>query len=371
MPEVSVIVPIYKVENKIKRCIDSLLEQSFVDFELILVDDGSPDKSAEICDRYAEIDSRIRVIHQQNGGVSKARNHGLESATGKYVTFVDSDDYVEVDYLKVLYDAIQNEVDISICGIYYCNDQNSDKLEQKRYVDTIISINDEHTEYIADLLINRRFNYVYGKMYRNDVIQRYSVRFKEEISLGEDTIFVFDYLTHASKIAIVENAYYNYIKYSEGTLTSKFCRDIFNRYMYISRYIVRFFENQKIMDEYILTAIDLRILQSLKWALESIWTSEVLLYKEKSCLINKMLRTPEVLEALSRNNCRELEWMEIKLICNKSANLLLLYYWGKEFWQKRIKTFVVKVVPSKWIKRGKKCVSNVQLLFQHIMRKKR
>ena len=107
MPEISVIVPVYKVEEYLSECVDSILNQSFESFELILVDDGSPDRSREICDRYAEADRRVHVIHKSNGGLSDARNKGIDAARGRYVTFIDSDDIVYVDYLRCLYDAAQ------------------------------------------------------------------------------------------------------------------------------------------------------------------------------------------------------------------------------------------------------------------------
>lgn len=100
MCEISIIVPIYKVERYLKRCVDSILNQTFTDFELILVDDGSPDNCGRICDEYAEKDNRIYVIHKENGGLSDARNAGLDYATGQYIIFVDSDDFVEPDLLE-------------------------------------------------------------------------------------------------------------------------------------------------------------------------------------------------------------------------------------------------------------------------------
>ena len=100
MPEVSVIVPVYKVEPYLHRCIDSILGQTFTDFELILVDDGSPDNCGKICDEYAKKDGRVRVVHKENGGVSSARNTGLQIACGKFIYFCDSDDYVEKELLN-------------------------------------------------------------------------------------------------------------------------------------------------------------------------------------------------------------------------------------------------------------------------------
>ena len=113
LPEISVIVPVYKVEPFLKECIDSILLQKFTNFELILIDDGSPDQCGVICDSYAKEDSRIKVIHQTNQGLSAARNTGLDIAIGQYLTFIDSDDIVEVDYLEKMLQLInQYEADV-------------------------------------------------------------------------------------------------------------------------------------------------------------------------------------------------------------------------------------------------------------------
>ena len=101
-PKISVIVPVYKVEQYLHRCIDSILSQSFTDFELLLIDDGSPDNCGKICDEYTQKDSRVRVFHKPNGGVSSARNLGLDNAKGKWIAFIDSDDFVEKEYLEKL-----------------------------------------------------------------------------------------------------------------------------------------------------------------------------------------------------------------------------------------------------------------------------
>ena len=117
MPKVSVVVPVYNAEKYIDRCIDSILSQTFEDFELILVDDGSPDKSGKICDNYAAKDNRVKVIHKQNGGVSTARNVGIENSTGEYIMFVDSDDYIDNQMLEVLLQKTSDDVEMVISSI--------------------------------------------------------------------------------------------------------------------------------------------------------------------------------------------------------------------------------------------------------------
>ncbi|OOL43593.1 glycosyl transferase family 2, partial [Enterococcus faecium] len=108
------IVPVYKVEKYLRKCVDSILAQTFTDFEVILVDDGSPDNSGKICDEYAEKDNRVRVIHKENGGLSSARNAGIDVARGKYLGFVDSDDYIDEDMYEILYENLKiHDADIS------------------------------------------------------------------------------------------------------------------------------------------------------------------------------------------------------------------------------------------------------------------
>lgn len=125
MAEVSIIVPVYQVENYIRQCVDSILAQTFTDFELILVDDGSKDQSGQICDEYAEMDKRVKVIHKENGGLSDARNRGMDQMVGKYFMFVDSDDYIAPTIVECLYKNIVNQnADIAVCNfLYYFEDE--------------------------------------------------------------------------------------------------------------------------------------------------------------------------------------------------------------------------------------------------------
>ena len=115
MPKISVIVPVYKVEKYLRECVDSILAQTFRDFELILVDDGSPDNCGAICDEYAAKDSRVRCVHQENQGLSGARNSGIDVAQGEFITFVDSDDRIDARYLEILMSAMEDGADVAIC----------------------------------------------------------------------------------------------------------------------------------------------------------------------------------------------------------------------------------------------------------------
>lgn len=129
MPEISIIVPVYKAEAYLCRCVDSILTQSFTDFELILVDDGSPDNCPVICDAYVALDSRVKVIHQKNAGVSSARNAGLDLAQTKYIMFCDSDDYISNDWCQVLYESILRHPTACNVSNYYLVSENKMKYK--------------------------------------------------------------------------------------------------------------------------------------------------------------------------------------------------------------------------------------------------
>lgn len=202
MAEITVIVPVYKVENYIRRCIDSILCQSFADFELILVDDGSPDKCPEICDSYAEKDARISVIHQKNGGAASARNSGLDSAEGKWLAFVDSDDWIHPDYLKLLHDtAVKMDADV-VAGRYkLVNAEGS-----KDHTPEIPLLSKEDLE---DYWVNDRIGAVvpWGKLYLRELFEglRYPVG-----RTAEDEYVTYKVLFGCKNLVVLENILYFY-----------------------------------------------------------------------------------------------------------------------------------------------------------------
>ena len=369
MVEVSVIIPVYNVETKLRRCIESIINQSFSDFELILVDDGSTDCSGSICDEYAQKQSNIHVIHQKNSGVSSARNKGIACSNGKYITFVDSDDYVEGEYLQVLYDGMKNDCELAVCGIYFCSEDSDEKVIQKEYEDFEVVFDKYNVEFVSDLLKNRRLNYVFGKLYRRDIIVKHHIKFQNEIALGEDTIFVMDYLRNIKVIHIIGQAYYNYVGYKEGTLTHRFYNDLFERLMFINRQIIKLFEEKNMMERSIIDAVDLRVLYATVWTVNIIRKQESVSLKRKLGMIKTILYTNEVTDALRRNTQLDEAYPEVKIMRKKSPLLLLLYYVRVEVIEQKIKIIIVKIVPKRWIRRGKKCVSNVQSLFRRIMQK--
>ena len=214
MPKVSVIVPVYNTENYLPRCIDSILAQTFIEFELILVNDGSEDNSGKICDNYALKDSRIIVIHKENEGVSIARNTGIKRSTGKYITFIDSDDNISTNYLLNLIEIHEKlNAELTISGFVKRNQG----IDKPHYIDYngVVDI-----ETIGSILNNNIISVPFAKIFNSDIIKTNRIIFPNGISRGEDTIFVLEYLLHIDKIALLPEYNYFYIT-TENSLMTK------------------------------------------------------------------------------------------------------------------------------------------------------
>ena len=205
---ISIIVPIYNADQYLHRCIDSILAQSYTDFELLLIDDGSKDDSGTICDAYAAKDSRVRVFHKENGGVSSARNLGLDHAQGEYVTFCDADDYVSKDWLAAYSEAIANKVDLAVQGYYAIDGDNTvEKQLQPHSGNTI----EAKRQLVADLFAQEVYYYLWVKLFRRDLLEAHHIRFDERSVLGEDTQFISKYLEYAVSFKCIDSLGYYYI----------------------------------------------------------------------------------------------------------------------------------------------------------------
>ena len=212
MPLISVIVPVYKVESYLPRCVDSILSQSMTDFELILVDDGSPDHCGELCDEYAKKDSRVHVIHQVNGGLSAARNAGLDwvfiNSDSKWLSFVDSDDWVQPNYLEALYEAAKREkVDISICGFVKTL---GDAIPKS---DVITESKQPTEQFYIEKTINATI--VCGKLYKKECFQ--NIRFPVG-KIHEDEFVTYKILFHYEYVAVIDQPLYVYFQNSDGIM---------------------------------------------------------------------------------------------------------------------------------------------------------
>lgn len=204
MPKISVIVPVYKAENYLHRCVDSLLAQTFTDFEVLLVDDGSPDRSGEICDEYAQKDDRVRVFHKENGGVSSARNVGIDNALGEYTIHADPDDWVEPNMLEELYKKAQEEdADMVICDFIKHTATKEIMCEQRPTNNTSFDV-------LNDILVQKLHGACWNKLIKASTYRIRGIRFPENIVIWEDQFFLINIIKEDIKVAHVNKYLYHY-----------------------------------------------------------------------------------------------------------------------------------------------------------------
>ena len=263
-PKVSIIVPVYNAENYLERCVNSLRNQTLEEIEIILVDDSSTDSSLEMCSQMAETDPRIKVIHKVNEGAGLARNAALGIATGEYIGFVDSDDFVENDMFETLYKkAKQYDSELVMSGVFFVDgntfSQKGDR-ERKTYFES-----DTHFE-TEDALKQLRMGIVgstpkesddskYGmsiwkNLFRLDVIRKNGLTFESEREmLSEDALFMIDYISCISKATGINEAFYNYCR-NEGSISKSYKKDRFEKSLVFINEVEKRFEKDINADEY-------------------------------------------------------------------------------------------------------------------------
>lgn len=216
-PLISVIVPIYKVEKYLCKCVDSIINQTYNNLEIILVDDGSPDNCPKICDEYAKKDCRIKVIHKENGGLSDARNLGMRITTGEYISFIDSDDYISNDFIETLYTVVKAEnSDIVECNIVRFDDGTTPVIEKEN-----CGINSFSTEKGLSLLIaeNKFHQHVWNKLYKSEFALK--IPFAKG-KLNEDEFWTYQIFGQADKVTKINKSMYFYLQRSGSIMGENF-----------------------------------------------------------------------------------------------------------------------------------------------------
>lgn len=247
LPLISIIIPIYKVENYLNKCIESVVNQTYRSLEIILVDDGSPDNCPQICDEWAKKDDRIKVIHKENGGVSSARNAGLESAQSKYIMFVDPDDYIDIQMLEKMYEAIE-DCDCVYCkynndvngDIIKCDEVNISKLNQKDRLKFFIG--DKTTKKKNRIIKQSIMGSVWRILFKREIIE--DLRFDTKLKYSEDFVFIMNVFEKNPKIGYLDDFLYYYVfhntSYSSSIRMSKI-----DNYLSIIPFIERLFNKKE------------------------------------------------------------------------------------------------------------------------------
>lgn len=223
---ISIIIPVYNSEQYLRACIDSVLGQSFNDFELLLINDGSTDSSGKICDEYALKDARVRVFHKENGGASSARNLGIENACGEWICFIDSDDKISDNYFNLFKRDLPYS-DIIFVGI--------DKIDQNKVISRV-RFNDEMMEtydFLNKYTLFSRFAGPVGKFYKATIIQQNQLQFNEKIHNGEDGLFNLCFLVKSQKVYFDNHSIYYYLK-RENSLSSRIINVVEGEQLYLA-----------------------------------------------------------------------------------------------------------------------------------------
>lgn len=218
--KLSIIIPIYNVEEYLRKCLDSVINQTYKNLEIICINDGSPDNSYKILEEYSNKDSRIVVITQKNKGVAAARNQGLLKATGDFITFVDPDDWIELDYYETALNALtKNEVDVFCCGIYDEYENRTVKRENKLPVKEIITDKNEFLTYIFKRESYKNFcGYIWNKVYKSNLFE--NVKFDETLYVGEDLLVSVELALKANTYFYTNSAYYHYLQRDSSAVHS-------------------------------------------------------------------------------------------------------------------------------------------------------
>ena len=345
MELISVIIPIYNVERFLHRCVDSVRKQSYPNLEIILVDDGSPDRCPQICEEYKALDERIKVIHKENGGLGFARNSGLDVATGKYVTFLDSDDWISLDHIENLYRAAKNTNADMILGGYTAVAADGKVLGKHGHPGEKILEGEQVIEELMFPLIGPLPEYPKDvqlessscmNLYRTAVIREFSLRFpSEKYAVAEDLFFNLDFLGHTKRAVFVSETGYYYCE-NPDSISRKYDPKRFER-------TVRFYEmlKSRVNDYGLEDRADFRVertfLMKLRVAIRHVVLSK-LPGKEKIREIRTMLHHPLVCQVLqvypisffSPVMGLLMQWMKREWVIGVYC-LMKLREWGREF----------------------------------------
>ncbi|MBW7869137.1 MAG: glycosyltransferase [Brumimicrobium sp.] len=219
--KISVIIPVYNAEKYLSRCIESIIDQTYSNYELLLINDGSKDNSGIVCDEYATKDQRIRVFHKTNGGVSTARNLGLEQALGEYVMFVDADDWIECDCLNVLYNTIQAE-NLDLLQFSFRTVSENGVIMQAYSAETSVLNLNGYIEKDVFLVC------VGGTIIKKSIIEINRLRFQEDLKLGEDQLFILSAMHFSKFIKRIPDVFYNYYQNENSATANAKFDDIIN-----------------------------------------------------------------------------------------------------------------------------------------------
>lgn len=302
--KVSIIVPVYNAEKYIERCIKSLIGQTYKNIEIILINDGSEDKSLNILRNFENIDKRITLINQENSGPSKARNLGINKSTGNYIAFIDADDYVELNYIeKMIKQSNCFKSDMIVCNY-------KEVRKEGEIPSNIFTFINNGEAYDCDIncigeVLCGRGGLVWGKLLKSSIIKENKIRFDENISMCEDLLFTLEFIKNTKVVSKIDDYLYIHNKYNDESITAKYNKELFNEQVKVQRKLEQFVYSNNYNNSYIENLLYER-LKGIMWFSiykEIINNSEI---KFKLNNINQIIKNEMVvanIDKFNRNGC--------------------------------------------------------------------
>jgi len=333
--KVSIIVPIYNCENLLARCIKSILSQSYVNFELILVDDGSTDNSNTICREFEAIDDRVIVFLQKNSGASAARNVGIINSLGEYIMFVDADDYIENDMLQKLVNKAESEnADFVMCGMTIDTYNKKGDLISSiecNLTPRVILGNMNIPKNIVDLVENEKINGPYCKLIKGDLIRKNNIKMPNHICLQEDLYFNLKILEHVQKMIVIEGCYYHYTKGLGKSVTSRYYPDKYEMINEVHDLLLTYYY-ERCNDPSIINRIKYIYIKNTFASFINLFHKDCNLTKdEKLNYIKRIINSKKYNEMISSAYKPGLKY-KILLLLLRTKNKMLIYFSSKCFY---------------------------------------
>jgi glycosyltransferase involved in cell wall biosynthesis len=316
-PLITVIVPVYNVEQYLDKCIKSITAQTYDNLEIILVDDGSPDSCPQLCDSWAQSDSRIKVIHKQNGGLSSARNAGIAAMSGEYVCFIDSDDWIEPDMLEIMFDNIKDGSDVVVCNANHIN-ASGEIFEKTEYP----AGSYEGGEVLTAFFGTEAFDSYSAcdKLYRSRIISSAALSFDEDNKWGEDYPFNYQFFQLAESAKSVEDSLYNYFMERDGSITYGMTYGKANRW----RFTKLMLEEQRDNPQHYAVILKVYCSNLLCCLRELLRSGDDELIDENYFVITDEIKEYSS-EFLKMDNISAVNAMSVRLICAAPSLFRLLY----------------------------------------------
>ncbi len=325
--KVSVIMPVYKVEQYVGKAIESILNQTLKEFEFLIVDDGTPDRSGEICDAYAQKDSRIQVIHKENGGAPSARNMAMDIAKGKYMYFMDSDDWAEPTMLQDMYElAEQNQAQLVVTGFYIDTYYSDTEYRTDHFVsEDAVYMESESFRKNAYKLFDKNLLYTpWNKLFLADYIQQYHLRFPQ--TFWDDFPFNLSVVENVERVAVSSRQYYHFMRARAESETAAYRPEMYNKREEEHGWLINLYKKWNVMNPATKEMLARRYIERFIGCVENLTNPKcTLTYKEKRAEVKRMLSKQRVSKMVRLARPRS-KYMKIMLIPIKlnSVTLTLL-----------------------------------------------